>query len=1042
MAGGEKVFDFELTQLHIKLDNEAFYNLALAYGRISFLGKECIDEAVLNNANLRARILEVLQVQFGSRERRRAEMNIVEQVGQKTSSFFDDIQEAADFIEQQSTISVSLRQRAGRIRQLINENEMLLLKEEREQGCALGDLLKTPLASLAEALTAQNPVEKHTKINLFLASASDVSAQCDKGGVFAHTVCLPIIQHLCSLASREADIAAIALVPKVTLRQSTKKYPIDQTGETIRLHVELVNEGGGSAEQCAITFIAPSDAQYSFLCAMPIYVNPIPAGRYSTLECPLRLNSSFDSLKISVNICYKDIFGRPYQFNSAVIVECQAREVDWDELLLSSPYSLTPVSSPERLRGRSNVLNRLKLNVAAGNSTVIWGQKRVGKTSIAQIFCALNAQSKNDISIYVRRGSVAGFSEGQIARHIASQIADAAPEFKLVLPDEAWFGPYLTRLSDWVERARNSGLNKTIIIVLDEFDEWNSALYLGQRGDNFFATIRSLSEKQIRWVFVGGERMPDIFHRHHSTLNQVDVFKIDRVTDPKDVEDIIVGPVQAKLDWDAEAVEFVRQITAGNPYYIHMVCSRVLKDMYSARRTFIDRADVVAAAQSITSESTPTHWGHFWEDNSDVDLDRREKRAALSAALLTAFGISQHKYGTPVPLASLQESAELIGIEKSIVDPVLDMRIDLVQRDVLEEKELNGDTRYQVTVPIFGDFLSAHGRVVVYPFYKQYTDKEAAESQFPSGRITPSIISIQESPFPIEEEELISISDGLVYQGIPVDAIRIKAWLKQFPDESAIILASKLLRRLRERYYFDLSHVRRAVDDAYKWLQEEMQRSGHKALIVAGSRIVNVHIAYLGIPSKSGADTAREFKTQKRFSRCASINDALRWIKNDSTLKPEEKYILVVDDFIGTGNQSKTELLTVANRIRQDEMLMQWAKTGKLLFTPLWAYAEGVDNVRGEIGDIVHIQPARNLDDEDRAFSPSCPIWESPDERGYAENVFMHIGQQLESDEPLGFGGCQSLVVFENTVPNDTLTAIWKTGIVNERQWNPLFMRP
>jgi hypothetical protein len=221
-----------------------------------------------------------------------------------------------------------------------------------------------------------------------------------------------------------------------------------------------------------------------------------------------------------------------------------------------------------------------------------------------------------------------------------------------------------------------------------------------------------------------------------------------------------------------------------------------------------------------------------------------------------------------------------------------------------------------------------------------------------------------------------------------------------------------------------------------------MQHSGHKVLIMAGNRIINVHVAYLGVPSKSGADVAREFKTQKRFSRCASINDALRWVKNDTTSSPDEKFILVVDDFIGTGSQSKTELLSVANKIRQDEMLTRWAKRGRLLFAPLWAYAEGVDNVRGEIGDIVHIQPARNLDDEDRAFSASCSIWETADERRYAESVFRHIGEQLMADEPLGYGGCQSLIVFENTVPNDTLTAIWKMGTVDEQPWSALLPRP
>ena len=48
----------------------------------------------------------------------------------------------------------------------------------------------------------------------------------------------------------------------------------------------------------------------------------------------------------------------------------------------------------------------------------------------------------------------------------------------------------------------------------------------------------------------------------------------------------------------------------------------------------------------------------------------------------------------------------------------------------------------------------------------------------------------------------------------------------QFPDEGAILIATKLLHRLREQYYFDRPRVRYAIDDAYKWLVERMRLVG------------------------------------------------------------------------------------------------------------------------------------------------------------------------------------------------------------------------
>jgi hypothetical protein len=149
-----------------------------------------------------------------------------------------------------------------------------------------------------------------------------------------------------------------------------------------------------------------------------------------------------------------------------------------------------------------------------------------------------------------------------------------------------------------------------------------------------------------------------------------------------------------------------------------------------------------------------------------------------------------------------------------------------------------------------------------------------------------------------------------------------------------------------------------------------------------------------------------------------------------------------VDDFVGTGDTAKEGLLRVINRLRKNEDLMKWAKQGTILFAPLWAFADGVESIRCDVGDLIPIQASRHLDDVDKAFSPASGLWENTNERRYAEEVFRHIGQQLVRDHPLGWGNCQAMVVFENTVPNNTLPPLWCAGAVNERPWIPLFQRP
>jgi len=49
------------------------------------------------------------------------------------------------------------------------------------------------------------------------------------------------------------------------------------------------------------------------------------------------------------------------------------------------------------------------------------------------------------------------------------------------------------------------------------------------------------------------------------------------------------------------------------------------------------------------------------------------------------------------------------------------------------------------------------------------------------------------------------------------------------------------------------------------------------------------------------------------------------------------------------------------------------------------------------------------------------------------------LGRDLGSDEPLGTGNLQALVVFEHNCPNNSLPVLWKGS--ETLPWTPLFPR-
>lgn len=56
--------------------------------------------------------------------------------------------------------------------------------------------------------------------------------------------------------------------------------------------------------------------------------------------------------------------------------------------------------------------------------------------------------------------------------------------------------------------------------------------------------------------------------------------------------------------------------------------------------------------------------------------------------------------------------------------------------------------------------------------------------------------------------------------------------------------------------------------------------------------------------------------------------------------------------------------------------------------------------------------------------------------RPYVKGMDLYVG-------PLGYGNCQSLVVFDHTTPNNTLPILWESKFSGDRheRWNPLFPR-
>ena len=891
-----------------------------------------------------------------------------------------------------------------------------------------------------------------------LQALSDRLAQSSwiSGSLFA-----PISQRISRLVQQSRKDASLRLRPDLQLRKSRRKYPLARADRDISIPLEIQNNGPGLAEDATLEIgplpdgIAPTTSQLDF--------GSISPGADVTRNLTINIAEPIRSLRAPVQLRYRDVLGETFSIPVDFVIEDQSGDPDWDALLANAPYTLQPVEELQNLRGRQAQLNKLRINVATLNGTIVWGQKRVGKTSVARVlFNELNAK-KDVIVLYTRKGDVAGYDEGSFGRDLAERLVDeckskVALASQIEIPSVGDFGGRLTRFTRVVENIRKAGIHQSIVLILDEFDELNPGFYRGQRGENFFGTLRALSERRVAFVLIGSERMPAIFKRYAQLLNKFDTLQIDIVDHPDDLRDMIEQPVVKFIEFDPEAVALVARLSGGNPYYVNLLCTRLLHGMVTARRTYVDPIDVRRIAQALAEDVSPSHWSHLWEDGDAEEEEERLRRQRSAALVLSAFGADASERSLRIAdIASILEE-ECEGAVPSGIN-IEDTLETLVRRRVLVTEGSGADRRYKITFEIFRWWLRINSRSQLLLVHQQESSLlPGSKIEQPSApEAMPTVVS---ADFPLADDDLIPISEGLFYRGKNVDAMQIKLWLKQFHDDARIILAFKLLTALRNRWYFDETKVSLAVDKAYQRGLELAKSAGVIPKAVSPSRspsevafkpeylrrdsfkgvIANIYVSYFGEPLKSGADVARALKREKRIASAGNLRLAADWLEREGGIAAKDRFVLVVDDFVGSGYQASKEVRRFLKQYPEKKKVREAIEEGRFVYVPLWAYREGIEAIQDDVPKL-KVHAISILDESDQAFAKEAEIFDSDDERKIAEALCRHIGGQLYREHPLGWENVQSLVVFPSTTPNATLPIFWSSGIVDERQWKPLFPR-
>jgi AAA ATPase domain len=837
----------------------------------------------------------------------------------------------------------------------------------------------------------------------------------------------PVAEHLIRL-TEEANITCRgAVTPKLRLFSTLFKADLTRTEEALNITARLMNEGVGGALSIRLE---TSDDRLRLTSESELEI-VAGADRLVNLEyrpSGLQIGGLFE-----LQWLCRDVLGVEHSAEEQIIIEQQRTQPEWAELLDNPPYTINPIRKLSALFGREAQLADLRLYAASNASVFIWGQKRVGKTSLLQVLQDEFSRKPLYRCIYLRMGELMSMHEGQIAHVIALRLLTDLPGASITVPREADFGAGLSRLVPLMEQIVQLFSAWHFLVIIDEFDDLDPSFYTGERGRLFVKALRSLSEIGLTLFFAGSERMSDIYSKHSLELNKWKNMYLDSISSRQDCRDLLTKPVDGKLEYEMACIETITTYCNKNPFFLHLVGSELFRRCAAERRTYISDADAQEAKETLQRSLGETSFAHFWHDNPVIDREDNSRFSAENCLVLTCISL----LGDDVDAEAIESFQETLGLsfEERLGRREIDRAIERLRlRKVV--KPIVGTSRLCMEYPIFQDWLSNNAEVRLLPIWRSYV-VDRSKSNPSDSKLIPSTIVLQSSLFAIDEDSLLAMSSSLVYCGKQKDVAELRAWLRQFDDENRIEIAYLLLKRLVEKGYTSAGSRDYLVSRLVDAVSSDRLRVGDGRWNVVRGKRDNFCVAYVDTEVKSGAALAREVAKRTLPSKTGDVHSIAAWMRSRATHDP---VIVLVDDFAGTGKTIASGLGGWLEQIQLDPSLHRYLTEGRVLVVLLHAFGEAIEKIK-EAAPELKVVAIDMLGSEVRAFDPDAGIFASEDEVLFAREVMTQLGRELTHGMPLGFGDLAGLVAFHDTVPNNTLPIFWSGGRANGKQWKPLFPR-
>ena len=359
-----------------------------------------------------------------------------------------------------------------------------------------------------------------------------------------------------------------------------------------------------------------------------------------------------------------------------------------------NPYTLRPVTG-DAFYGRRKELRELvnhMRNVNPGEALLLWGPRRIGKTSIL-LKLKQNVMSSDDYVLgFLDMQRLSGRSTTIFLRDIIRTILDSNPHSENDQP------PNIRRMrKDPLGYFRsfldNSPVlkNKHLVLILDEFQLLSSLEEDSVKLADISRFFRSLIQFRagLTIIFSGGGVLDHLLATS-STSFMLEVTRHQKMgfLTADDARALIVKPAN-QMQYSESVVNQLLSLTAGHPYYLQWLCGELISQVGKDGRDTIQVSDLERLLSNWLPQQGEQYFNHLWGNSAGFDVMQQR----VGKLILTAVSTQKSPW---IPFHNI--CAGLEGESEAFIKTTLRL---LVQLDTLAERE----DAYCLRIPLAARWL-------------------------------------------------------------------------------------------------------------------------------------------------------------------------------------------------------------------------------------------------------------------------------------------------------------------------------------------------